>query len=83
MVQHFADDNTELREKLASIKNPEHKLIFSLLLNNENVLRSDLALVKLSNYNEGDLYYKDGIIHLLQKHIIILKFLFLTMTSYL
>jgi hypothetical protein len=56
-------NRTELRDKLTNITNPEHKLIFSLLLNYENVLRTDLALVKLSNYNEGDSYYKDGVIY--------------------
>jgi hypothetical protein len=53
----------ELRDKLTTIKHSENKLVLSLLLNYDNVLQSDLALVKMANYKDDEPHYKDGIIY--------------------
>jgi hypothetical protein len=52
----------ELRAKLANITNTQDKLVLSLLLNYEQVLRTDLALVKCKDYTQDEPRYVDGVI---------------------
>jgi hypothetical protein len=54
----------ELRAKLDSIISTQDKLVLSLLLKYDQVLRTGLALVKLRDYSQDELYYKDGVIYL-------------------
>jgi hypothetical protein len=52
----------ELRAKLANITSVQDKLVLSLLLNYEQVLRTDLALVKCKDYTQDEPRYVDGVI---------------------
>lgn len=56
---------TDIRAKFneAIIENKNHKLLLSLLVNYDVVLRTDLCNVKVSNYVETEPFYKDGIIY--------------------
>jgi integrase len=54
----------ECMEKLDGITDIRAKLILSLYLNLDYVLRSDMFLMKFRNYTENDHYYLDGVFHI-------------------
>jgi hypothetical protein len=52
----------EIRDKLEAITHGQDKLVLSLLLNYEQVLRTDLALVWCKDYTDDEPRYVDGVI---------------------
>jgi len=63
--QIITDENLDdikdyFKEIRNTIENNNHKLLLSLLINYQAILRTDLANVKLKNFNDTVPHYKDG-----------------------